>query len=115
MILTVIAMACVIAFVAIAFLLRARMSRLNVLYETRLHTLMAAEIVLLHEGRAPNVADVERQIRDAVQTSSVMRKNASLFRSLWPEEFDGAFYGAQRVIAQGGRILTLSERAGSRG
>ncbi|HEV3153522.1 MAG TPA: hypothetical protein VGZ02_06950 [Candidatus Baltobacteraceae bacterium] len=106
---------CVVAFIGVAFVLRGRMKRLHAVYETRLHTLLAAEIVLLHEGRSPDVDDIEREIRQAVQNSAVMKKNAQLFRLLWPSEFDKAFYSGERVIAQASRIVALAGRTGSTG
>jgi len=104
------AAACVVAFVAAAFLLRARMRRLHAVYQIRLQTLLAAEIVLLHEGKVPDTALLERQIADAVKNSGVMRRNAPLFRLLWPEEFDRALYTGERVVAQGSRVSALAKR-----
>jgi hypothetical protein len=45
-----------------------------------------------------------------VKNTTVMRRNAILFRLLWPEEYDRAFYSGQRLIAQCSRIVTLASR-----
>jgi len=103
--------ACVVVFVAAAFLLRARMRRLHVIYQTRLHTLLAAELALLHEGASPDTASLERQIAEAIKNANVMRKHAPLFRLLWPDEFDRALYTGERLIAQASRMSALTERA----
>ena len=80
------------------------MHRMSAAYETRIKTLAAAEAVLLAQGDATNV---EREMQSVVKDSKVMRRNAVLFRSLWPHEYDRAFYSGQRLIAQYTRIVAL--------
>ena len=108
--LSVVAVFCIVAFVVCAFALRARMSRLHVLYETQTKTLQAAELVLLQSGGGPDVERIEREIHAAVQNAHVMRKNAALFRLLWPAEYESAFFAGERLIAQASRVVALSGR-----
>jgi Tfp pilus assembly protein PilX len=96
---------CVAVFVVCAFALRARMHRLSVTYEARMKTLQAAEAVLLQQR---DIASVETELRTASKDAEVMRRNAALFRLLWPHEYDRAFYSGQRFIAQCSRIVTLA-------
>jgi hypothetical protein len=69
--------------------------------------LAAAEAVLLEQG---DVHAVERELQHVVKNAKVMRQNAVLFRLLWPEEYDRAFYSGQRLIAQYSRIVALTSR-----
>jgi hypothetical protein len=39
-----------------------------------------------------------------------MRRNALLFRLLWPHEYDRTFYAGERLIAQSSRLLALALR-----
>ena len=96
---------CVAVFVISAFLLRARMHRLSVAYEARMKTLEAADVVLMHQRE---IAAFEAELRDAANDAEVMRRNAALFRLLWPHEYDRAFYTGQRFIAQCSRVVTLA-------
>lgn len=98
---------CIAVFVVCAFVLRARMHRLSAAYETRMKTLEAAEAVLLARG---DVTIVESEMQSVVRDAHVMRRNALLFRSLWPHEYDKAFYAGQRLIAQYSRIVALTSR-----
>lgn len=86
----------IVVFVITAFALRSRMRRAAAIYEARTKTLQSADAVLA----ALDACALEREICEAAQTSSVMRSNQMLFRTLWPQEFDAAYYGAQRFIAQ---------------
>jgi hypothetical protein len=106
MILGLATIVCIAVFVASAFALRARMHHLSAAYEARAKTLAAAEQVLM----ATDVAAIERELQSVVKDSKVMRSNAVLFRTLWPDEYDRAFYAGQRLIAQCSRIVTLSSR-----
>lgn len=81
------------------------MHRLSAAYEARMKTLAAAEAVLLEQG---DVTAVEREMRAVAKNAAVMRSNAMLFRLLWPEEYDRAFYAGQRLIAQYTRIVALA-------
>lgn len=83
------------------------MHRLSAAYETRMKTLEAAEAVLLARG---DVTIVESEMQSVVRDAHVMRRNALLFRSLWPHEYDKAFYAGQRLIAQYSRIVALTSR-----
>lgn len=96
---------CIAVFVITALALRVRMHRLSVAYEARMKTLQAAEAVLLQQR---DIASVESELRDAAKDAEVMRRNAALFRLLWPHEYDRAFYSGQRFIAQCTRIVTLA-------
>ena len=96
---------CIAVFVICAFLLRARMHRLSVAYEARMKTLQAAEAVLLQQRE---IESVETELRCAAKDAEVMRRNAALFRLLWPHEYDRAYYTGQRFIAQCRRIVTLT-------
>lgn len=98
---------CIVVFVICAFLLRVRMHRLSAVYEARMKTLAAAEAVLLEQG---DVSAVERELHSVKKDTTVMRRNAMLFRLLWPEEYDRAFYAGQRLIAQYSRIVALASR-----
>lgn len=86
------------------------MHRLSALYEAQTKALLAAELVLLDGGSQPDVQALERRIAAATRHARVMRRNAALFRLLWPEEYDRAFYSAQRLIAQSSRLAALSSR-----
>jgi hypothetical protein len=83
------------------------MHHLSAAYEARMKTLAAAEAVLLAQA---DVAGVERELQSVVKDTDVMRRNAVLFRLLWPHEYDRAFYSGQRLIAQYSRIVALSMR-----
>jgi hypothetical protein len=96
---------CIVVFVVCAFVLRARMHHLSAAYEARMKTLAAAEAVLLQQD---DVTTVEREMRAVTKNAAVMRRNAVLFRLLWPEEYDRAFYSGQRLIAQYTRIVALA-------
>lgn len=96
---------CITVFVVSAFALRARMHRLSVTYEARVKTLQAADAVLIHQR---DVAALETELRNAAKEAAVMRRNAGLFRLLWPHEYDRAFYTGQRFIAQCSRVITLA-------
>jgi hypothetical protein len=98
---------CIVAFVVSAFALRVRMHRLSAVYEAKIKTLAAAEAVFLQQG---DVEAVEREMQHVVKNTRVMRQNAVLFRLLWPEEYDRAFYSGQRLIAQYSRIVALTSR-----
>jgi 2-iminoacetate synthase ThiH len=102
--------ACIVIFVVCAFLLRERMSTLCAIYEAQSKAMHAAEIVLLSQGTRPNVQQIERDVREAAANSQVMRRNAGLFRLLWPNEYDRAFYAGERLIAQSSRLLALTTR-----
>lgn len=96
---------CIVVFVVSAFALRVRMHRLSAVYEAHIKTLAAAEAVLLEQR---DLGAVERELQSIVRNTNVMRRNAILFRSLWPDEYDRAFYSGQRLIAQYSRIVALS-------
>ena len=96
---------CIAVFVISAFALRARMHRLSVTYEARMKTLEAAEAVLV---RQRDVVALETELQNAAKDAEVMRRNAGLFRLLWPHEYDRAFYTGQRFIAQCSRVITLA-------
>jgi hypothetical protein len=110
MFLGLISIACIVLFVICAFLLRERMRTLSAVYEAQMKAMMAAELVLLNEGRQPNLGALERDIREAATNAAVMRRNAVLFRTLWPEEYDSASYAGERLIAQSSRLLALASR-----
>jgi len=99
---------CIVAFVTCAFVLRARMHHLSATYEAQTKALQAAELVLREERL--NLERIEMQMRSVRRRSHVMRRNAVLFRLLWPHEYDAAFYAGERLIAQSSRILTLASR-----
>lgn len=105
MLLGVAMVVCIAVFVTCAFVLRARMHRLSVAYETRMKTLEAAEAVLV---RQRDLAALEAELKNAAKDAEVMRRNAALFRLLWPHEYDRAFYTGQRFIAQCSRVVTLA-------
>lgn len=109
MILSSAAALCIVAFVSCAFVLRARMIRLHEVYETRIHALHEAERSIAAQVY-PSADDLEAQIRGAAGNAAVMRKNATLFRLLWPREYDSAFYAGERLIAQASRVAALSSR-----
>jgi hypothetical protein len=88
-------------------MLRTRMHRLSAAYEARIKTLAAAETVLWAQN---DVSHVERELQSVVKDANVMRRNAVLFRTLWPDEYDRAFYAGQRLIAQCTRIVALAAR-----
>jgi Tfp pilus assembly protein PilX len=98
---------CIAVFVVSAFALRIRMHRLSAVYEARIKTLAAAEAVLLEQG---DINGVQLELESVVKNTTVMRRNAMLFRLLWPEEYDRAFYTGQRLIAQYTRIVALGSR-----
>ncbi len=101
---------CILAFAACAFVLRAQMLHLRRLYEVRTQALLEAEVAIAAARVYPNVQYVEAQIHSAARNASVMKKNALLFRLLWPQEYDGAFYAGERLIAQASRLSALSDR-----
>jgi hypothetical protein len=101
---------CIVVFVVCAFLLRERMSTLGEIYEAQTKAMMAAEMVLISQGKQPNVNALERDMREAATNAAVMRRNAGLFRLLWPHEYDRAFYAGERLIAQSSRLLALTSR-----
>lgn len=103
-------LACVLVFILCAFMLRARMRHLHAIYETRMRTLIAAELVLLNEGLQPDIDGVERELEEAAGNCAVMKRHETLFRLLWPHEFDCAFYSGQRVVAQASRVAALTKR-----
>jgi hypothetical protein len=86
------------------------MCTLYAIYEAQMKAMHAAEVVLLSEGTEPNVSAIERDIREAAVNAKVMRRNAALFRLLWPHEYDRAFYAGERLIAQSTRLLALTSR-----
>ena len=98
---------CIVAFVICAFILRMRMHRLSAAYETRMKTLAAAEAVLLQQD---NIDRVHHEMQAVINDTKVMRRNAILFRLLWPQEYDRAFYAGQRLIAQYTRLVALTTR-----
>ena len=102
--------ACIVVFAVCAFALRERMCTLCAIYEAQTKAIHAAEIVLLSQGKQPNLEQVERDIREATSNARVMRANAGLFRLLWPHEYDRAFYAGERVIAQSSRLPALTTR-----
>jgi hypothetical protein len=110
MVLGIAAIVCIVVFVVCAFILRSQMHRLSASYEAQMKALHAAELVLLEQRRRPNIACIEVDMRIVAQTSSVMRRNAGLFRLLWPHEYDRAFYAGERLIALSSRVLALSSR-----
>lgn len=110
MFLGLVSIACIVVFVVCAFLLRERMRTLCAIYEAQTKAMMAAEAVLLSQGKQPNVGALERDVREAAVNAAVMRRNAMLFRTLWPHEYDTAFYAGERLIAQSSRLLALTER-----
>jgi hypothetical protein len=101
---------CIVAFVVSAFALRLRMYRLSAVYEAQTKALLAAEFALQAGGAQPDTRALEQHIAKAARHARVMRRNAMLFRLLWPEEYDRAFYAAQRLIAQSSRLAALSSR-----
>lgn len=107
MILGLTTVVCIAVFVVCAFVLRSRMHGLSAAYEARIKTLAAADAVLMAQN---DVSHVERELRSVVKDANVMRRNAVLFRTLWPDEYDRAFYAGQRLIAQCTRIVALSSR-----
>jgi hypothetical protein len=110
MLLGLVSIACIVIFVVCAFLLRERMCTLLAIYEAQTKAMMAAEVVLLSEGKQPNVRALEHDIREAATNAAVMRRNALLFRLLWPHEYDRTFYAGERLIAQSSRLLALALR-----
>jgi hypothetical protein len=110
MALGLISIACVVIFVACAFLLRRRMESLGYVYEAQLKAMAAAELVLLSDGNRLNMREIERDSREAAANAAVMRKHKTLFRLLWPHEYDRAYYSGERLIAQSRRLLAISSR-----
>lgn len=110
MVLGITTIVCIAVFVVSAFALRYRMHELSAIYEAETAALLAAEVVLLDGGAPPDVREIERKIRSAAEHSRVMRRNAALFRLLWPEEYDRTFRAAQRLIAQSSRMAALASR-----
>lgn len=70
-------------------------------------TLAAAEAALLQQG---DIDTVHNEMQAVINNTKVMRKNSMLFRLLWPEEYDRAFYSGQRLIAQYTRLVALTSR-----
>lgn len=83
------------------------MHRMSAAYEARMKTLAAAEAALLEQGSIDRVHD---EMQAVINNTKVMRRNAMLFRLLWPEEYDRAFYAGQRLIAQYTRLVALTSR-----
>ncbi len=108
MVLDIAAIVCIVAFVICAFVLRARMHHLSAVYEAQTKALQAAELVLREQR--PNLESIELQMQNVRRRSHIMRRNAMLFRLLWPHEYDAAFYAGERLIAQSSRLLTLASR-----
>ena len=82
------------------------MQRLAAVYEARTKVLLAVELT----QEQIDAAALELEIARASQNSRVMRRHEELFRLLWPQEYDRAFYGAQRFIAQSSRTIALRSR-----
>lgn len=103
MALGIVTLACIAVFVACAFALRARMKRLSQTYELRMQVLAEIEI---------DAAGLGREVEAAEANERTMRRNETLFRLLWPHEYDRAIYTAQHYIARSNRELALAAARG---
>jgi hypothetical protein len=99
MFLSLLTLVCATAFIACTILLRIRMHRLSVVYESRMRSHADADI-----------ARLEREIADAARHAKVMQRNEMLFRLLWPHEYDRALSAAQHYIARTSSAIAIATR-----
>lgn len=110
MLLGIATIVCIVVFVICAFALRYRMHTLSAVYEAETKALFAAELAVREGGMPLDPRRLERGVREAARHARVMRANAVLFRLLWPQEYDRAFYAAQRLLAQSTHLASLGSR-----